>query len=70
MLNPFLHSEIDFEQQKIMIHVNLYSRIPAKKNYFITARQRIRQLIFYFLFFIIQNQFLNVKIDYHSKKNS
>jgi hypothetical protein len=31
MLNPFLHSEMDFEQQKIVIRVNLYRRIPAKK---------------------------------------
>ena len=32
MLNPFLHSEMNSEQQKIVIRVNLYSRIPAKKK--------------------------------------
>jgi hypothetical protein len=32
MLNPFLHSEMDSEQQKIVIRVNLYRRIPAKKT--------------------------------------
>lgn len=31
MLNTFLHSEMDFEQQKIVIRVNLYHQIPAKK---------------------------------------
>jgi hypothetical protein len=31
LLNPFLHSEMDFEQQKTVIHVNLYRRILAKK---------------------------------------
>jgi phenylpyruvate tautomerase PptA (4-oxalocrotonate tautomerase family) len=32
MLNPFLHSKIDFEQQKILISVNLYRQILAKKK--------------------------------------
>jgi hypothetical protein len=27
-----LYSEIDFEQQKLMIHVNLYCLIPTKKS--------------------------------------
>jgi hypothetical protein len=27
MLNPFLHSEIDFEQQNIVISVNLYGKL-------------------------------------------
>jgi hypothetical protein len=31
MLNPFLHSKMDFEQQKTVIRVNLYRQIPAKK---------------------------------------
>jgi hypothetical protein len=31
MLNPFLHSEMDFEQQKIVIRVNLY-RLLGKIN--------------------------------------
>jgi hypothetical protein len=32
MVNPFLHSEIDFEQQKIVIRVNLYRWILVKKS--------------------------------------
>jgi hypothetical protein len=35
MLNPFLHSEMDSEQQKIVIHVNLYVRIPVKKKHLV-----------------------------------
>ena len=32
MPNPFLHSEMNFEQKKIVIRVNLYHRIPTKKT--------------------------------------
>jgi len=32
MVNPFLDSEMDFEQPKIVIRVNLYRRIPTKKT--------------------------------------
>jgi hypothetical protein len=45
MLNPFLHSEMDFEQQKIVIRVNLYCRIPAKKPFRRTASQAFHALL-------------------------
>jgi hypothetical protein len=35
MLNPFLHSEMDYEQQKIVIRVNLYRQIAAKKSHLV-----------------------------------
>jgi hypothetical protein len=35
MLNPFLHSEMDFEQQKIVIRVNLYRLDSDEKNHFV-----------------------------------
>jgi hypothetical protein len=35
MLNPFLHSKMDSEQQKIVIRINLYNQIPAKKKHFV-----------------------------------
>jgi hypothetical protein len=38
MLNSFLYSEIDFEQQKIVIRVHLYPSIPAKKTFCRTVR--------------------------------
>jgi hypothetical protein len=31
MLNPFMHLEMDFEQQNVVICVNLYRQIPAEK---------------------------------------
>ena len=31
MMNPFMHSEMNYEQQKIVIRVNLYDRITTKK---------------------------------------
>jgi hypothetical protein len=58
MLNPFLHSKMDFEQQKIVIHVNLYRRIPQKKPFHRTARQ----LVFEWLNFL-QN-FRIKEVDY------
>jgi len=44
-LNPFLHSEIDFEQ-KVVIRVNLYSLIPEKKSSRRIARQRHSKMQF------------------------
>jgi hypothetical protein len=38
MLNPFLHLKMDFEQQKIVICVNLYGGIPVKKPFNRTTR--------------------------------
>jgi hypothetical protein len=35
MLNPFLHSEMNSEQQKIVIRINLYDQVPVKKNHFL-----------------------------------
>jgi hypothetical protein len=35
MLNPFFHSKINFEQQKIVIRINIYGWIKAKKNNFV-----------------------------------
>jgi len=29
-----MHSEIDFEQQKIIIHINLYQKVPNKKLFY------------------------------------
>jgi len=44
MLNPFLHSEMDFEQQKKVIRVNLYRRILAKNQICRTTSQHLFEI--------------------------